>query len=162
MSPGFARLLVRLYPRSWRARYAVEFEALLLAGPGSLRTLVDVAWSALHEHALPTRGPHMNPHASYSFRTLTRQPSAFLPMVMSFAALTVVLLQVAVHGLARETDEGAAAHLWQLLIAAQLPVVVFFAIKWLRRAPRQTIEILAVQSGALLANFATVFFLGLG
>jgi hypothetical protein len=64
-------------------------------------------------------------------------------------------------GLAREPDEGSIAHLWQILMAGQLPLLVFFAIKWLPRAPRQTLYILALQGGAALAAMAPVYFLNL-
>ena len=91
----------------------------------------------------------------------TRQPSAFIPIAMSIAALVTVLYHVAMFGIARETDEGAAAHIWQLLMAGQMPVLAFFAIKWLPRAPRQTLYVLALQAGAALASMAPVFFLHL-
>jgi hypothetical protein len=42
-------------------------------------------------------------------------------------------------------------------MAAQLPVVAFFAIKWLPRAPRQALIVLAEQAGAALASVAVVF-----
>jgi hypothetical protein len=57
MNPKLARLLTRLYPRSWRKRYGAEFEALLESGHGDIRTAVNVAWSALREHILPSKGP---------------------------------------------------------------------------------------------------------
>jgi hypothetical protein len=38
---------------------------------------------------------------------------------MSLAALVVVFAQIAVAGVARQVDEGAAAHTWQLLMAGQ-------------------------------------------
>jgi hypothetical protein len=44
-------------------------------------------------------------------------------------------------------------------MAGQVPVVAFFAIKWLPRAPRPTLRVLALQAGAALAAFAAVFFL---
>jgi len=47
-------------------------------------------------------------------------------------------------------------------MAAQIPVLAFFAIKWLPRAPGQTLKVLALQAGAALANVATIFLLGLG
>lgn len=78
---------------------------------------------------------------------------------MSLAALGIVLGHAAMFGVVHEADEGAAAHIWQLLMAAQIPVVAFFAIKWLPRAPRQTLHVLALQAGAALASFASVFFL---
>lgn len=90
-----------------------------------------------------------------------RKPSAWLPLTMSLAALATVLGHVAIYGAAREADEGSAAHIFQILMASQVPVVVFFAIKWLRRTPRQALLILALQVGAALAAFAPVFFLNL-
>ena len=88
-----------------------------------------------------------------------KRPSAFLPLVMSLAALAMVLGHAAVFGVVHESDEGTAAHIFQLLMAAQVPVVAFFAIKWLPRAPAQTLQVLALQAGAALAAIAAVFFL---
>ncbi len=64
-------------------------------------------------------------------------------------------------GLVREPDEGSIAHLWQLLMAGQVPVLAYFAIKWLPRAPKQTLSILALQAGAVLAALVPVYFLNL-
>jgi len=88
-----------------------------------------------------------------------RQPSALLPLGMSGAALALVLGHIAVAGTARQADEGTAAHLWQLLMAGQLPVVAFYALKWLPRSPRQALPVLALQAGAMLAAAAPVFLL---
>ncbi len=162
MKPRLAHLLVRLYPRRWQARYGTEFEALLEAGPTNLRAAANVVRSALSEHVFPTQGgPAMNPDP-HSFGAITRQPSAFLPLAMSLTALTMVLAHVAIYGAVREADEGATAHLWQILIAAQIPVVAFFAIKSLRQAPGPTVKVVALQAGAVLANIAAVFFFNLG
>ena len=92
---------------------------------------------------------------------MLKQPSAFLPVAMSLAALAVVLAHLVIFGVVHETDEGTAAHLFQLLMAAQAPIVAFFAIKWLPRAPRQALQVLALQAGAALAALAPVFFLRL-
>ena len=90
-----------------------------------------------------------------------RLPSAYLPVVMSFAALAIVLYHVAMFGVAREADEGTAAHLFQLLMAGQFPIVAFFAFKWLPRNPTPALLILALQTGVALAAVAPVFFLNL-
>jgi hypothetical protein len=90
-----------------------------------------------------------------------KKPSAWIPLAMSLAALAVVLTHVAIFGAAREADEGTAAHLWQLLMTGQLPIVAFFAIKWLPRIPKQALVVLTLQAGAGLAALAPVFFLGL-
>jgi hypothetical protein len=166
MNPALARLLTRLYPPAWRERYGEEFQALLEMGPADLRTFANSIWSALREHIVPTRGGNMDPNPN-SFRSILKQPSAFLPLAMSLTAIGVLLCAAiygilhGAHGIIREPDEGTAAHLWQLLMAGQLPVLLFFAIKWLPRAPRQTLYVLALQAGAALASMAPVFFLGL-
>lgn len=160
MNRRLAHLLVSLYPRPWKDRYGAEFEALLHAGRGDLRASANVVWSALHEHIFPTTGLGVNQYPRSVF-ALTRKPSAFLPLAMSLTALVVVLGHVAMFGVVREADEGAAAHIWQLLMAGQMPVLAFFAIKWLPRAPRQTLYVLALQAGAALASLAPVFFLNL-
>ena len=93
--------------------------------------------------------------------TLFGRPSAFAPMAMSGVALGLVLVSVYWLGAVRQTDEGAVAHLWQLLVAGQLPVVAFFALKWLPRMPRPALAVLAVQALALLAALSPVYLLGL-
>lgn len=80
---------------------------------------------------------------------------------MSFAALATVLVHVAMFGVAPEADEGTTAHIWQILMAAQIPIVAFFAIKWLPRAPRQALLVLALQGGAALTALAPILFLNL-
>ena len=92
---------------------------------------------------------------------MLKQPSAFLPVAMSFAALATVLAHVVMFGVVREADEGAAAHIFQLLMIAEVPIVAFFAIKWLPRSPTQALEVLVLQVGAALAALAPVFFFNL-
>jgi len=92
---------------------------------------------------------------------MMKQPSAFLPVAMSIAAIAIVLGHVATFGVFREADEGTAAHLFQLLMVAQIPIIAFFAIKWLPRCPRQAAQVLALQIGAGLAALAPVYFLKL-
>ncbi len=99
----------------------------------------------------------MNP-SPQSVLALTRQPSAFLPLAMSFTALAVVVVHIAIYGVTHEPDEGTAAHIWQILMAGQLPILAFFAIKWLPRAPKQTLFVLLLQGAAALASMAPVFF----
>ena len=90
----------------------------------------------------------------------TRQPTAFIPIAMSLAALATVLYHVAVFGTAPQSDEGASAHIWQLLMAGQVPVVAFYAVNWLPRAPRTAMQVLGVQVGVAFAALAPVCWLG--
>jgi hypothetical protein len=87
-----------------------------------------------------------------------RLPSAFLPVAMSLVALVLVLGHIALFGIVHEADEGAAAHIWQILMAAQIPIIAFFAIKYLLQRPKQALLILALQIVATLAACAPVFF----
>ena len=88
-----------------------------------------------------------------------RQTSALVPLSMSLAALGLVLGHAARFGIVHEADEGAAAHIFQLLMAGQVPFVAFFAIKWPARAPIQAAWVLAAQAVAAIGAFASVFFL---
>ena len=94
------------------------------------------------------------------FLTL-KKPSAWIPIAMSVAALTVVLGYLAIYGTARPGDEGATAHTWQLLMAGQLPVIAYFALRWLPQAPRKAAPILLLQAVAAVAALAPVYLLRL-
>ena len=160
MHVRLARLLMRLYPRAWRERYGAEFEELLQNGRGDLRTAANVVRSALCERVFPTQGGEMEIRTR-SFGIILRQPAAFLPLAMSLTALAVLLGSIAISGVVHESDEGATAHIWQLLMAGQFPVLLFLAIRWMPRAPRQTLCVLGLQACAALAAMAPVYFLGL-
>jgi uncharacterized membrane protein HdeD (DUF308 family) len=88
---------------------------------------------------------------------LIKKPLALLPIAMSLAALTLVLGHAAIFGIVHEADEGAAAHIWQILMAAQLPIVAYFALKWLPRRPRESLQVLTLLAVTWLANFAAVY-----
>jgi uncharacterized membrane protein HdeD (DUF308 family) len=91
--------------------------------------------------------------------SLIKQPSAFLPLAMSLVALTLVLGHAVVYGVVHEADEGTAAHIWQILMAAQLPIVAYFLVKWLPKRSRESLQVLALLAGTWLANFAAVYWL---
>jgi hypothetical protein len=88
--------------------------------------------------------------ASMTVRALLRQPTGYLPVVMSIGALGMVAWFVAVHGVVQQPDEGAQAHLWQLLIAGQVPLIAYFAFRWVPRAGRPAFVVLALQVAAIL------------
>lgn len=91
---------------------------------------------------------------------LLKTPSAFLPLAMSLGALAIVAVFFFSHGPAPQPDEGAAARIWQILIAAQIPIVLFFAVTWVPECPRRALCILALQIGAALVAMIPVFLLG--
>lgn len=92
---------------------------------------------------------------------IMKQPSAFLPVTMSSLALATLLVAFVTGNAVPEPDEGTAAHIWQLLMGGQIPIVAYFAIKWLPQAPRQALYVLALQVGLVLAALAPVYLLHL-
>jgi hypothetical protein len=44
-------------------------------------------------------------------------------------------------------------------MAAQLPIIAFFVVRWVPQSPRQAIPVLALQIGSALAAMAPVFLL---
>jgi hypothetical protein len=101
--------------------------------------------------------------------SLLRKPSAFVPLLMSAAALALIIGYVVTgphepnlvveNGVTRQ-DEGAAAHLWQLLMGLQLPVILYFGAKWLPRDPKAALTVLGVQFIAGLAAAFPVWYVG--
>lgn len=86
------------------------------------------------------------------------RPSAFVPVMMSATALAVVFGYAARFGVAPQADEGIAAHMWQILMVGQLPVVAYHAIKWLPTQRKQALHVLALQLGAALAAMFPVWW----
>src|SRR5512135_2593966 len=60
ISPGVRAWLTRLYPRSWRVRYADEFEALLEQCLHSPLDVLDVMLGALDAHLQLLNGENVN------------------------------------------------------------------------------------------------------
>ena len=77
---------------------------------------------------------------------------------MSVTALSIVLGYAVMFGVARQADEGAAAHLWQLLIAGQVPMIAFFVFKWFPIQPKQASLVVALQIGTALAAMFPVWW----
>jgi hypothetical protein len=46
-------------------------------------------------------------------------------------------------------------------MAGQVPLLLFFAITWLPRAPRESLKVIALQMAAALAALAPVYLLHL-
>jgi hypothetical protein len=99
--------------------------------------------------------------ASMTIRALLRQPTGYLPVAMSLGAFAMIGWFVAVHGVVHQPDEGAQAHLWQLLVAGQVPLIAYFASRWLPTARRPALVVLALQAAAfMLLAVAPLWALG--
>ena len=86
---------------------------------------------------------------------------AILPLLMTLTVLAAGLIEGLQSGFVRQPDEGTAAHLFQILMPAQIPIIAVFAATQLPRDPRWAGWILALQIGLAVALFAVVFSLGL-
>lgn len=152
--------LLKLYPEAWRRRYGAELEGLLHGQRFSPPLVADLLRGAIDAQLNRTL---LNPRPAAAGAALApelfRRPSAVLPLAMSALALCLVLRHIVFVGTARQADEGAEAHLWQLLMAGQLPVILVFAARWVPRAPRRALLVLALQACAGLAAAAPVYLL---
>jgi hypothetical protein len=93
--------------------------------------------------------------------SIIRKPSAWLPIVIPLIFFAYLVIYITLFGVVREEDEGTGAHLFQLWLVLEPLLVGFFAIKWLPRVPKPTLQILALQIGAALLPISVVFFLKL-
>lgn len=87
---------------------------------------------------------------------------AILPLAMTLAVVAAATYRaVQLGGFYREADEGTAAHLFQLLVPAQVPIIALFAATQRSRDPAWTARVVALQLGAAAALVASVFLLQL-
>lgn len=84
--------------------------------------------------------------------------SAIAPIVMSLLAVLIVLIAVTTGWERNLTDEGAAAHLFQILIVAQLPFILAFLVTadWKRLI--QVARPLALQALCIGLAFCSVAY----
>jgi hypothetical protein len=86
-----------------------------------------------------------------------RRPSAIFPLVLSLLAIALIAVHIAIAGTAPHSDEGTAAHVWQLLMTIEVPAIVYFAITAVPESPKPALAVLAIQVLAALAAVAPVF-----
>jgi hypothetical protein len=89
---------------------------------------------------------------------LIKRPIAWVPIVMSLAVLVMVVTTLGAAGVARQADEGTAAHIFQLWLVLEVVAVAAFAVEWLPRRPRAALFVLIVQLLCALAACAPVFY----
>ncbi len=75
---------------------------------------------------------------------LIRDPTAWLPMLLSMLALGVVVGFVALNGVVHQQDEGAPARIFQLILVDAILIGVF-ALRRLPGSPGPALAIVALQ-----------------
>jgi len=158
MRPSTAQRLVRFYPRAWRDRYGDEFVDVLEAQPFGAGVVWDVVRAAMTERVLTFTTREVRVAYVSDLRVLVGRPSGFLPLLCSVFALAVGLLGAASTPALRPVDEGAAAHVFQLLIVAQVPVIAFFVVRWARGRTWAAVTVAAIQAMAIVAALAPVWY----
>lgn len=93
-------------------------------------------------------------------------PTAILPIGLSLCTFLIALIHVAFYGHSPEPDGGSTAHVWQLLMAAQIPALALFAATWFRKARGPAFQALKVHGAAIglsvaAAALAPAYFLHL-
>lgn len=87
---------------------------------------------------------------------LLRRPGAWAPLVLSSAALGLIVAHVALVGVARQADEGAEARIFQLLMLLDAIAIAVFGARWLPVAPRAALAVLALQVVAAAIPLVTL------
>ena len=81
------------------------------------------------------------------------------PVVCSLIALAIVMGNVAA-GFPRQADEGTSAHLFQLLMVAQVPLVIGFVATANWKRPKQPLLVLGAQALAFALALGSLAWSG--
>jgi hypothetical protein len=83
------------------------------------------------------------------------------PLIMSLLALAICV--VGWSGIVRDPpgDEGALAHVYQLVMVGQLPLMLIFLVTAARRGLRQNLPVLGLQIALWISALAALPVLGL-
>lgn len=155
------RWLTRLYPAAWRARYGDELEALIEDEGGGWSAIANIVANALIERLRPSNVGAQTMTYPGNVTALVRKPSGAIPIAMSALAFATVISAVTLFGAKPEPDEGAVAHIFQILIAGQLPFLAWFAFHWLRNDFRSALSVIALQIAAIAIALFPVWYFGL-
>ena len=87
--------------------------------------------------------------------------SRVAPVIMSLLAFALIiegLVQFGLHH--REVDEGWQAHLFQLLMVLQVPIVLLFAATANWKHPGRALRVLGLQAAAWGAALGALYIAG--
>ena len=88
--------------------------------------------------------------------TLLRKPGGWLPMLLSLAAIGLVVAHVVLVGVAPQKDEGVEARIFQLIILVDAVAIGAFAVRWLPVALRPALMVVALQVLLAVIPLATI------
>lgn len=98
---------------------------------------------------------------STTMSALLHRPSAWLPMVLSVAALVLIGAVLVTQGanVTPAHDEGTPARIFQLLMLVDAIAIATFGLRWLPAAPRAALAVMAVQVLAAVVPIVTIILL---
>lgn len=96
-----------------------------------------------------------------NMNSILKNPSAWVPIAIPIVFFAYLVIYITAFGIIRQEDEGVGAHLFQLWLVLEPFMLGYFAFKWLPRAPKQALLILALQIMAALLPIYVVFSLDL-
>lgn len=163
MSSPRLHWLLRLYPRAWRDRYGDELSDLIATERLNGLVVLDVVLGAAKEHMFTTfsKGEKVMAICRGSAGTLARMPSAYMPLAMSALAFLLVLGSILLFGAVRQADEGAAAHLFQLLVIGQVPLVAWSLFQRMKGDKALALAVFGLQAAFLGIALLPVWYFNL-
>jgi len=94
---------------------------------------------------------------SHQLGAMLRSPLTLAPILLPLFCIGMVLVHVARVGAGPQADEGTEAHLFQLIMALQGPLMIWFAAKWWSVRRRATLLVLGFQGAAAATALGLVF-----
>ena len=92
-------------------------------------------------------------------RLAVNRLTSLVPIILSALAMALALGSIAT-GTGHSADEDWQAHVWQLLMAAQLPIIAAFALTADWSHPSRPLKIIALHAAAIGAAVAPVAIAG--
>lgn len=166
MSGARSPWLVRLYPAAWRERYGAELAEILEHERGP-RVAFDVIRAPAVERLFDQSGLGERTMQSYrgSVIAMAKHPSGYIPLILSACAIALLGGYLAIYGTGSARpgievqDEGPAAHIYQLLIGAQILIIPWFALRWGRRELGPCATLVGLQVLATLTSFGPLWLI---
>ena len=90
---------------------------------------------------------------------LMRTPSAWAPIVLSVAALALIVGFVARFGVVQSEDEGTAARIFQMLMLGNAVAIAYFVIRWVPQEPKPALAIVGLQVLLAVIPIVTIILL---
>ena len=100
-----------------------------------------------------------NPSHSDQAAARVNRFATWIPFLFAGVAFGIVMANI-LAGVQPQRDEGTSAHLWQLLMVAQLAFMVVFVATADWRRPQRPAVIAALQLAAFVAAALPVWFAG--